>query len=744
MQIQDSKKYIIESPRTLKDYVRIVNKNRKIFLAISLTIFIAAIAYALYSPNIYESTATLRVTKQPDNLLQQGAGNTTINVLDRYISNEIGVITNYNTRARVAKSLMNKIKTTDLNSLSLLVEKDKSTGTAALKSTDDIAYILKVKVKVEQEPDMDAIDITALSPSPMEAALIANTYAEEYQKINLEENQGQLGQVESFLEKQSSDKLAELDSAENVLADFKEKGRVVALDAQSTALIDQLSQLEAQKNAAKLDLMSSNQALDQYRQVISKQSPELVNYMENQTSQAYISALQKQIADLQMNRDLALANNDPNIDVSGKVKEYNQQIKDLEQKLNSRINEIKTGAYASSPDQIKDQSEKLMAEEVRNRSLKIRVNELDALINSYNSQLTSLPKESMQLSQYERNVQSLQELYSQIRQKYQEVKINELSKTGNVVILSEGRVPDKPVKPIRALIALIGLLGGTASALGFILIKDYFTEGDKNPNYRYLPEEEMQALPPAPQPKRLNSSSQAMNEPLMLQQPQAGRREPLRLKKENTVTAAENKNREQMILISSAMHGEGKTSMAVNMAVKSAQSNQNTLLIDCDIRLPMVHKVLNSFQTPGLSDYLMERASFQDIVRRNSEGVYYITAGTTIQEPNGLLSSSKMEHFLYEVRDLFDFIVIISTPVVTEEGTEILSKFVDGIILVISPNKTDMRTMASALNLIKSMKAPLLGTTYNNVFSSREIKNSDRYNNQAHAYSQLKQNSKWK
>ena len=80
---------------------------------------------------------------------------------------------------------------------------------------------------------MDIVEISAFSPSPPEAALIANTYADQYNKLNLEESRNQLGVVRRFLEKQSQEKLTELNKAENDLANFKEKGGIVALDAQS-------------------------------------------------------------------------------------------------------------------------------------------------------------------------------------------------------------------------------------------------------------------------------------------------------------------------------------------------------------------------------------------------------------------------------------------------------------------------------------------------------------------------------
>ena len=72
-------------------------------------------------------------------------------------------------------------------------------------------------------------------------------------------------------------------------------------------MINQLSDLDAQKQATKIELLTSNEVLKQYKFFLKKQDPQLVDYLENQTSQAYINALQQQLAELQVNRDLALS-----------------------------------------------------------------------------------------------------------------------------------------------------------------------------------------------------------------------------------------------------------------------------------------------------------------------------------------------------------------------------------------------------------------------------------------------------
>ena len=451
---------IIRKSKNIKDYIQLVRNNLITFLTISLIIIIAALFNALFSKDIYESTATLKINKQKQSVLE------TTGVLpeigssgsDRFIANEIEIITNYDTRERYAKALIDSFNNSQNKNLYAILKSKNGKGIDGHKTLEDLTEQLDKVVTADQKEGMDMIEISAESPSPYEAAIIANTCANKYKEINLEINRTQLSIIRKFLEKQSKEKLVELNNAEDTLKNFQERGGIVALDAQSTALINQLSQMDVQRDAAKIDLMTSTEILSQYKSEIKKQDPHLVDYLENQTSQAYINVLQKQIAELQMNRDLAIGNKNPRIDVTDKIKENDQRIAELKQKLSNMINDIKTSAFSNSPDQVKDLSQKLIEEEVNNHALEIKLKELENIISNYEVNFNRLPKKSIELAQYERKREGLRQLYILVDQKYQEAMINELSQPGNVSIIGTGRIPKTPEGPNRERLYLSVLL----------------------------------------------------------------------------------------------------------------------------------------------------------------------------------------------------------------------------------------------------------------------------------------------
>ena len=563
-------------------------------------------------------------------------------------------------------------------------------------------------------------------------------------ELNLEESRDQLTVIRKFLEKQSQEKLSDLNNAENALANFKEKGGIVALDAQSTALIAQLSKLDAERDAAKIDLMTSNEVLNQYKKQISEQDPQLANYLEAQTSQAYIDVLQKQIADLQMNRDMAMANKSTDINVSVKIKDYDQKINDLKEKLNSKISDIKTGALSSSPDQIKDLSKKLIEEEINNHSLSIKLKELQTIISQYDLNLNKLPKKSMEFAGYERNMEALQQLYTLVQQKYQEAVINELSQPGNVFIIGEGRVPDKPAKPARAIIALIGLIAGFGAAFGFVLIKDYFDDTIKTPED--IQNKDIKLLSWIPKLKIDKNNGHYKNDMIVLEEPGSPASEAFKVLRARLQIATAQSKPVKTILISSAWKGEGKTMVAVNLAYSLAQLKKKTLLIDCDLRRPRVHRIMKTTKTPGLVDYMMKKVSLKDILKKSrlehlrfissgtintnsielfdtlketakkskSEYIRYTSSGTATMDPTELIASSEMENFLNEMKAHFDYIILDSAPLVSVIDSELLAKYVDGIMLVVSADTTENKLMNETLELIKEINAPFLGVVLNN------------------------------
>ena len=142
------------------------------------------------------------------------------------------------------------------------------------------------------------------SPSPFDAALMANIYANVYKKFNLQVNRDQLTMIKDFLLTHVQETQNGLRESEAKLSEFQAKNGIILLDDQSRTLITQLANFDAQREGAKIELASTEKVLAQLKEELNQQDPKIAAYIENQISQDYVHELQDGIAKLQINKDL--------------------------------------------------------------------------------------------------------------------------------------------------------------------------------------------------------------------------------------------------------------------------------------------------------------------------------------------------------------------------------------------------------------------------------------------------------
>ncbi len=378
--------YDIHQANTFKDYLRIIRANWIPVSLITLAGIIVAIIYAANAVDIYKATAALKIARP------QGGSVLTSPLLpefqewgnDRFIANEIEIMRSFTARQLVAVTLIDSFYRDPIKKrYSILLDKKSNDDNENnIKSADALAISLS-DVAIDQKRGLDIIEISALSPSPYEAALIANVYSEQYRMLNLQQNRNQLTLVTDFLDEQRKEKYDELNAAEETLRDFQERGGLIALDERASTLISVLAQFEAQKSATQVDLMASNKVLENLRTELKAQNPRMADYLTSLTSQKYITAIQEEIAKLEVNKQVAVSRKDGLTDDSPMIQEYDRKINELRKQLDKELEVLKAGIFASSPEEVKGLTQKIIAEEVRNQSLETSIKELDKIVQGY-------------------------------------------------------------------------------------------------------------------------------------------------------------------------------------------------------------------------------------------------------------------------------------------------------------------------------------------------------------------------
>jgi tyrosine-protein kinase Etk/Wzc len=706
-----------EEGRTLKDYIILFRSNLPAVLIIMITSLIFSVVYALRSPDIFQSQSAVKITKTGGNILQSPLtpefsdfGN------DRFIANEIEILKSYNLRERVAKALVDTfLSLGQPKEFDLMFDHSGTfeNDSKKLISIPDLITKLGKVITIEQKRGLDIIIITAESHSPEEAALVANTYAKVYKDYNLEINRDQLTFIRKFLDSQRKEKREQLNEAEEILRNYQERGGIIALDAQANNLISQVADFEAQRNAARIELLASNEILSKYKDELQKQDPRLVDYLESAASESYIKALQEQIAELQLNRDLALTKSYQDESVKIKIAEYDKKIKDLKSKLDEKIKVLKAGIFASSPEEVKSLSQKIIEEEIKNGSLRIKLKGLEDLVTKYEERFNRLPKTSLDLARFQRNRESLEKLYTLVEERYQEALINEQSQPGNVLVIDDARIPMYPAKPNRPLIILVGLLIGFGLAFAYVFTKNYFDNKIKTPED--IQKKNINVLAWIPEIEGISINGTSKNEFVVAIAPDSIPSESFRALRTRVQFSRPDKENLKSILITSPAPQEGKSTIALNLAGSFALANKKTLLIDADLRRPRLHKVFEKNKTPGLVDYLIGNNKLEEIIYNSKlENLFFITSGTIPPNPAEMLDSSYMINFLSTVREKFDYVIIDSPPIVAVTDAEILARKVDGTILVCSAQITEIEMLTRAAELLRNDSSNLIGTVLNN------------------------------
>lgn len=177
---------------------------------------------------------------------------------------------------------------------------------------------------------------------------------------------------------------------------------------------------------------------------------------------------------------------------------------------------------------------------------------------------------------------------------------------------------------------------------------------------------------------------------------------------------------DKVLMVTSLLENEGKSTVAVNMALAMAQKNKRVLLIDCDLHKPACHKLLGQTFTSGIKEVLQNKAVLSDSILRYKKTNLYMLLGSRGDKNVGdLLSSERMDMLLKVARKNFDFIVLDLPPVSAASDSEGVAAMSDACVLVVRQNAAVAPALNKAIASLEGLNAKILGCVLNNVYSSR-------------------------
>ncbi len=172
----------------------------------------------------------------------------------------------------------------------------------------------------------------------------------------------------------------------------------------------------------------------------------------------------------------------------------------------------------------------------------------------------------------------------------------------------------------------------------------------------------------------------------------------------------------KVLLITSSGPAEGKSITAANLAITMAQSSQKVLLVDCDLRKPVVHRAFSLMNSKGLTNILVEGVACESLVNMTFvDNLEVITSGPKPPNPSELLGSIRMRTLVDKFKESYDTVIIDSPPALPVTDAAVLSKLVDGVIIVAEYGQTTFESITQTKSMFDKVNARLLGVVLNRV-----------------------------
>jgi len=343
-------------------------------------------------------------------------------------------------------------------------------------------------------------------------------------------------------------------------------------------------------------------------------------------------------------------------------------------------------------------------------SLEAQLDEVNAQINRAAESLAALPEgELAERDRLETSLAQYRQTYAGLLTSYEEIRVAEAQATSNVVQVEPAQPPDEPVRPRVAVNTLLAGMVGFMLAVGGVFLVEALD------NTLRTPDDVTRALG-LPVLGVIAEHDVEDGHLVALALPRSPIAEAFRSLRTNLQFASVDRPLVKL-LVTSPGPGEGKSTVAANLAAVLAQSGKRVTLLDADMRRPRVHKLYGLPNRHGLSGLFVDsHAALNGAMQMTPmENLSAITTGDLPPNPSELLGSEKMNEIISQVMQQSDVLVIDSPPVMLVTDSAVLSQRVDGVLLVLRQGETNLEFARQSVEALRRVGANLLGVVLNGV-----------------------------
>jgi len=696
------------SPREphLYDYLLILRKHQWLILSFMLAVVtIVAIATFRMQP-VYIATARVEIDRENSNILPfQGTDSYDLIMdLENYIETQSKILTSETLALQTIRNNALSARP-EFSSASGLSEAIASGTLANQKRPPELGEFL-ASLSVRRVPNSRLMDVSFESTDPQLAARIVNAHITTYVEQNFRSKYEATTQASTWLTGQLDDLRVKVQKAEDALITYERQNQIWTLDDKQNITTQRLADINKQLTDAQSERMRK-ESLFRFAK-----SGNLDAVPQVQGNISLMELLRKR-EDLNGQYNDALSQYGPNFP---KVQRLQTQVKELDGNIDKEKQKIVDILESDF------------------REARERENMITGALDQQKLAANEMAEKLVEYNILKREAEALKTLYDGLMTKLKETAISASLRSSNIRVVDPAMIPTTPARPAKtrnvALAFLIGLVGG----IGLALMREYLDNTVKTPD----DVETLSRLPSlAVVPQFAGSNGNAKRAGLLQGFSSNGHDKRIELVAQHlpksqmseafralrtSILLSQADHPPQVILVTSALPREGKTTAAANLAVTLAQLGDKTVLVDADLRKPGVGRLLNlaGGKYAGLSSYLAGVSSL-DLVSVPHPAIPNLVAiptGPLPPNPADLLSSHKLVEAVAELRTRFKFIVIDSPPIMAATDAVILSVQADGVLLVVRSGETPKEAFTRTRDLLSSVKCRVLGVVLNAVDSS--------------------------
>jgi capsular exopolysaccharide synthesis family protein len=695
----------------LRDYWKVIRKRQWMIVAFFLIVLVTTGIGTFAMKPIYRGTSTIQINKENPQIVDFKEI-FAVNTMDMdYYQTQYKVLESRNLARRVARSLklsdhpqflpkpetpFQKWKSNLLSSVSSLFSGAGDGGDPKKEppeSEKDAGLVTQFlgRLKVEPIRNSRLVKIHFDSQFPDLAAQVPNTLSAGYIQQNLETRFVATQQAKEWLTGQLEDLKAKVERADEALQSFGSKHDIVSLEEKENVTMQRLTELNDTLTKAESERMAK-EAL--YRQTKDRNFDALPSILENKL----IMDLRQVHIQLEAQYTKLSETYKPEYPEMVRLR---SQMQSIQKRIDAEIGKIITS--------IKNDYELGLRKEALLRQA----------FDQQKAKVMEMKEKAIQYNILKREADTNKELYKGLLQRMKEAGVSAGIMASNIQVVDEAEVPTRPFKPNKRLNLLLAAIVGLFLGVGLAFFFEYLDNTVKTPE----DVEELIRLPSfgmVPEisygrRRRLERGASYPVELVTFGHPKSILSEAFRNIR-TSILLSSSERPPKRIVITSANLAEGKTTVAINTGIALSQTGANVVLVDGDMRKPRIHTIFNEEDGAGLSNFLSGNTEFDSIIKKTEiPNLSYVPCGPIPPNPSELLGSNLFKKMLESLGERFDHIMIDSPPVLGFADALILSRCVDGVILVAMGGKTPRETLQRAKEVLLQVNAKVLGVVINRI-----------------------------